>query len=741
MEKLLKLDVASFRDYKWPTELGVFSDINVILGWNGTGKTVISRVLRLFEKEEYTDLPDESDFQITIDGKSVSKKNLDGYKKSVKVFNEDYIKDVIGQGNLPYVVYVGEAPKDFAEKEKDIAKMKSELDKIECKDTHGEFAEEEAKRIRRIDGIANINKELEPNGVYDSYNKSSFEKRIASLRSKIDAGANITDFIFSETELKSLTAQLSNQESQKKEYTLVKKWDDWLTDSIDDLNQMLVATPVYELSERIEALKNDADAYDWIRKGVEVHKLADKKAKRDVCLFCNSAISNADELLKHFTDDVIKLNADVINGLRNTGLAIKELSGVEGSYKVIAENLQGDFKAIRELLLKKEKSVTEKVDVFSFKSRLAGYENILEPLKDVAHKVEIHYVAEAFDRYVNRKDSYDSCQNRKKTIEQSIKTGRTELAQLKAQAKNVHEPAEKLSELLRVTFPHKEIELRDTDDEIGYEIYRKGEKCELSSLSEGERNFLALAYFISSLNTQDAESKVDSDALIVIDDPVSSLDKDSIFQIFSVIACEMENRPQRQYILLTHNLDFYSHICLHLNNREDDDGEGAANRKASFYQVSFDSEGSKIEDIHPMLRNFKSDYQYSASLLWRKKDSKEISDAYHSVNLLRRVWETLLHFKYGQGDFKGKLRKAYNSALKKKLDSMTTAPQNVKDDEKRKFDEEYLAMHRFVNYGSHEFTSTETFDVSILNDADRRINNFFKILWLIDRDHHDHITK
>lgn len=732
------MNVASFCDFKWPAELDAFSDTNVILGWNGTGKTVISRVLRSFEKGEFVEIPDDSEFQVMINDATVLQKNLKGHEKTVRVFNEDYIRDVIGQGSLPYVVYVGEAPKDFAEKEEEVSKLRIELAKIECKDTHGDIAEEVAREIRRIDGIANINKDLE-GGFYDSYYKTSFEKRIEFLKSKIADGSNIDEFKFSEPDLKSLKVQLSSEESQKKEYSLVKKWDDWLSENLNDLNKTFSATPVHELSERIENFKADGEIYGWIRKGVEVHELANKKAKRTVCLFCNSAISNANELLKHFTDDVIKLNADVKDGLKKANSSIKELSGVEGSYRAVAENLRMDFEAIRELLMKKEDAITEKVEDFTFTSRLIGQENILEPLKDVAHKIEIHYVAEAFDRYTKNKEGYDACRNRKQSTEQAINLGAIELAKLKAQAKNVHEPAEKLSELLRVTFPHKELELRDTVDGIGYEIYRKGEKCELPSLSEGERNFLALAYFISSLNTQDTESKIDENALVVIDDPVSSLDKDSIFQIFSIIACEMQNKPERQYVLLTHNLDFYSHLCLHLNKRESE--EDSTESKTSFYQVVFDSEGSKLEDIHPMLRNFKSDYQYSASLLWQKKDSKEISDAYHTVNLLRRVWETLLHFKYGQGDFKGKLRKAYNCALAAKLDSMSAAPQSVRDSEKRTFNEEFLAMYRFVNYGSHEFTSTETFDVSILNDADRRINNFFKILRLIDRDHYDHIIK
>ena len=54
LNKISKINTASFDNFLWSdTELEDFTDnTNIILGWNGTGKTVISRILRSFEKNE-----------------------------------------------------------------------------------------------------------------------------------------------------------------------------------------------------------------------------------------------------------------------------------------------------------------------------------------------------------------------------------------------------------------------------------------------------------------------------------------------------------------------------------------------------------------------------------------------------------------------------------------------------------------------------------------------------------------
>ncbi|MBP7845869.1 MAG: AAA family ATPase [Candidatus Pacebacteria bacterium] len=730
-EKFNKINTASFKNFTWPSELKKFEKVNIILGWNGSGKTILSRILRSFEKGSINNLPNNSQFSITIDSQNYNQDSLnETFIGQIRVFNEDYIAEMMSQGSFPYIIYVGEDPVDYSKKEQLIGELTDKQLKIKCIDKYTEVAEKIAKQIRLNNGIGNVQKELE-SGYYNSYNKASFEKRIEDFTNEIKNGKTVESFILEEDTLKSLQEQLYNQETKQSEFTTVKKWNDWITDNLEKINNILSATPVHEKSERITRYQEESDIYNWIRDGVEIHKLSDEKSKHSICLFCNSPIRNSNELLKHFTNDILRLNSDVSDLLSKMTEANSELNNISKFYQQQVITLKESITIIKTKLELKQKNFIDKIDDVSFNDLFIGKSADILPLKDVAHQVEKHFVAEVYMAYLKIKNEYDICVQQENELKQKIKNEKEELLKLKAKAKNVHTPADKLSELLKVTFPYKQIELRDTDDEIGYEIYRGGEKCNFNTLSEGERNFIALAYFLTAINTQEESKKIDENGLVVIDDPVSSLDKHSIFQIFSILANEVERNISRQYIFLTHNLDFFSHLCHHY--KEED---------IPYYQVFFDKDGSKLDTIHKMLRNFKSDYQYSVSILWNKKDDCTLEDAYHMVNLLRRVWETLLYFKFGHGQcgLKNRLEQAYNVALEEQYKMMTGAKQDDLDKKRDQFNTNCLAMYRFVNYGSHEFSSTDSFDVSVLSDASRRISDFFSVLKLLDKHHYDNVT-
>ncbi|MEZ6209426.1 MAG: MvaI/BcnI family restriction endonuclease [Candidatus Paceibacterota bacterium] len=306
--------------------------------------------------------------------------------------------------------------------------------------------------------------------------------------------------------------------------------------------------------------------------------------------------------------------------------------------------------------------------------------------------------------------------------------------EIKAKARNIHRPAERINKLLKITFPYKTIELRDAEDGVGYQLFRNDQECNFLTLSEGERNFLALAYFLLSLNTQDANSALSETGIVVIDDPVSSLDKNSIFNIFSVIIREVESKPNRQYIILTHSLDFFSH----LHNQYSAELKKGDESKVGMYQVHIDSSGSRLGELNKMLKNYKSDYQYALKKLWDKRENCTLEDAYLLVNLLRRAWETFLSFKFNvstTGGLKNLLDKAYSEALKVEIGSRTEVKDDLKEQLTDESRQQCLAMYRYLNYGSHEFQDTDAIDESVLLDTPQRIQSFFSVVKTLDPYH------
>ena len=93
-------------------------------------------------------------------------------------------------------------------------------------------------------------------------------------------------------------------------------------------------------------------------------------------------------------------------------------------------------------------------------------------------------------------------------------------------------------------------------------MYRGDQKA--YNLSEGERNLIAFAYFVAKL--EDVET-VSEKPIIWIDDPISSLDANHVFFIFSLIDQQIVAKHQwTQLFISTHNLDFLRYLKrLHTN--------------------------------------------------------------------------------------------------------------------------------------------------------------------------------
>ena len=83
----------------------------------------------------------------------------------------------------------------------------------------------------------------------------------------------------------------------------------------------------------------------------------------------------------------------------------------------------------------------------------------------------------------------------------------------------------------------------------GYHVQRRGKPAK--RLSEGEKTAIAFLYFIVQLGDQDFNIK---EGVVVIDDPISSLDAASIYQAFAFLKNAVKDA--KQVFILTHNFDF-----------------------------------------------------------------------------------------------------------------------------------------------------------------------------------------
>src|SRR5690606_16639091 len=92
-----------------------------------------------------------------------------------------------------------------------------------------------------------------------------------------------------------------------------------------------------------------------------------------------------------------------------------------------------------------------------------------------------------------------------------------------------------------------------------FKIMRDG--IDANNLSEGECSLISFCYFIARMEDELKDEANGNKLLIYIDDPISSLDSNHIFFMFSLIESIIA-KPKKygQLFISTHNLDFLKYL-------------------------------------------------------------------------------------------------------------------------------------------------------------------------------------
>ena len=178
-----------------------------------------------------------------------------------------------------------------------------------------------------------------------------------------------------------------------------------------------------------------------------------------------------------------------------------------------------------------------------------------------------------------------------------------------------------------------------------YQICRSDGSTALSTLSEGEITFITFLYFMQLSKGSLNENNITDNRIIVIDDPISSLDSSILFVVSSLIK-ELIKRIKsgdsniKQLILLTHNVYFHKEVSFI-------DGRTHANG-ATHYWVLRKSNNITALTAHEQNNPISSSYE----LLWKEVRQKGINSIITIQNVMRRIIETYFKIlgKYGDDD-------------------------------------------------------------------------------------------
>lgn len=180
-----------------------------------------------------------------------------------------------------------------------------------------------------------------------------------------------------------------------------------------------------------------------------------------------------------------------------------------------------------------------------------------------------------------------------------------------------------------------------------YEV-RRPDGTIADNLSEGEKNFIAFLYFYHLVHGSDSAEGEIREKIVVIDDPVSSMDSGSLFivstlvrQMIEICRNDADNRNKtaegnfiKQIFILTHNAYFHREVSYSYVTKYD---------YVSFYLIRKIGTKSTIrmcDDVNPKVPTERMNInpvKNSYAALW--DEYKELKSAVPLMNVIRRILE------------------------------------------------------------------------------------------------------
>ena len=704
-------DFAVFSDYNWDTETinknGQplrFEKINILYGRNYSGKTTLSRLLRSFETKQLPDKYDNPTFKVIDEsGNEIKQDNLSGFSTPVRVFNEDFVKE-----NLTFLIDPNGEIAPFAilggnnsTLEKQIAELSNEIGVNGESKTglYKKLEEEESKLAAANTALNEADANLEgllskkatdrKIGIkYHSdrfgdqnYNISKLKSDIRTIEQPLYQTPSIEDISECEARLKDTV------QAPVPPFSFVPQYTGFQKEAITLLKTEIGNT------NRIQRLLHNTALNLWVKKGVE---LADNAKE---CPFCGKPIDDGfwAEVHAHFDEESKKLEqkiSDLISRIeREIGNdAFNALFPQDRFYSEYAKQYEEEKEKLIEEKDKYNLALQYLVDIL--KERLLDIATpIVLPERDYDEE-RIVEMCSKLNTTIDNNNNYSGkissakakayTKLRLKEVEDYCETiGYTSIVQKISELRIAKEDAKKHRDEVNDTLAEKQIELdakkrllndeekgalhvneylnnffghhfvtleakkdAENDKLVKFQILRNGKPA--FNLSEGECSLIAFCYFMAKLDDVSTSGKK---PLIWIDDPISSLDSNHIYFVFSLIVSRIAKTGCfDQLFLSTHNLDFLKYLRRIKSYKLDSSGNPKEESKA-YFLIERVGATSVIKALPNYLKENATEYNYLFSQIYKVAQATSVTDENYDMlysfgNSARKFLEMYLYFKY-----------------------------------------------------------------------------------------------
>jgi len=537
-------------------------------------------------KEHYPD----AEFELEdYDGNKGNQQNLDINGLEIKVFNSDFIRDNIhleGESFNP-ILLLGEDTKkaedDIKEKSEKLIRLKTIENNLNMEYTNIE------KQI--LTGLSNRASSIkETLQIVQAFTRTHIKPIFDEIKD------DYVSFIKPDQEVPNILKQATASENDK-----LPKKDDYsaelvLTNLITEAEQLLQEVP--EFSATVQYFIDNPDVANWVEKGLPLHE------EKEKCEFCGNDLDpeHIKTIAAHFSEDLKnhkKRLTDFITQIKESKISNPDLqksdfykeywcsfeeknSALKEDIKLYNKQLDKIVKLVETKNEKPFQAITDLSNIENrdelIKVKIADYNGVVKNNREKTDEfdnakseaieaLKKHYTAKFVDEIeLEKKNEKTELYKARETKFQELQTKlEGEIKKLESEVSKAHKGSEKLNEYISKFLGRDEINVV-VEKEQGKERFRlKRKEAKAVNLSEGEKTAIAFSFFLTKL----LECKDLEKVVVYIDDPISSLDSNHIFQVNAVLKDfffrkenEEDVHPKilncMQLFLSTHNFDFFS---------------------------------------------------------------------------------------------------------------------------------------------------------------------------------------
>ncbi|MDE9463279.1 AAA family ATPase [Xenorhabdus bovienii] len=696
--------------------------ITLIYGQNGSGKSTISGYFTEYDPKEYKSCHFKSD------------KTFD-----FLVFNQEYVeKKFRNEKYQPGIFTLNEKNDDFNitinDNNKRITQIEEELDALNTFIQDRETARESFVKTC-IDNI--FDKTVNERKSLEYFLDGAKQRNTFYNRMKNTSPRQTT---YTTEALTSKLQQLLNSKGTR--YNELNK--PVLHGLSEDIINLMTTPLIPASGTQFSAFIQDLGNAEWVRKGIEY-------VRDNVCPFCYQEF-DSQRILEEITRMFDQSYEQSIAAIRyEETVIVRDIETLDAFHEQLRSHpvvTDGNkvfeiLRAIQQLCRANIQAIANKVE---HPSKSIKPDSIDELLQKLADNLEIlnsqiqenNHLASNFDVEMaslnddvhshlrNKCEPYfSSCEIQFAEIEQQIKNKDTERSTFITEKKKLEEEIHHLTGQLSVIQPTidtinnnlillgiSDFSITCHDEEMKlYRLQRRSRPQNnevFKSLSEGERTIIALLYFIESCSGHVMEKSLTNSKFVVIDDPISSLSHNFIYEVASLIKRKfITTKLACHLVILTHSIFFFQEILLSAVRRLDPHASTPKNWSLLRIVKSHHSDCVALS-MHEMLNEYQA--------LWQTL--KDVQDGRSLPVVLLNTMRNILEYYFSFACKQEKLEHALE-----KLAQEHSAGE---------YDSFYRAINRHSHSDGRNIRSTSIIDV----------NNYFRLFRKIfeatkDIEHHD----